>query len=1186
MQLDKSFSIGCFRRFGLLATLLLLTAPLAHGQFTDVAAESSLVALWELNEAAGSGTVLDINSTYTGTVSGGTTLGVPSAMTTLGTAAHFNGSNGKIDIPYAAPLNPTSYTVEAWAQVQGGAGSYRSPVTARRSGPQQQGYTLYAASNNNWEYWAGTGTGWSSTPSGAPVITNQWVHLAATYDDGSGAKILYLNGHPVSTATASLTPNTGLPTRIGAGGTEGSGAYWFNGTVDNVAILNQAMAHQNVANHYNAKSLYANQVAADGPAAYWRLGEQAGSSAYNAIDVTAHTGTYSNVALRQTDTPIGNDIDTAASFAHGSARVSVPYSAELNPTGSFTVEAWARADGGEGSYRSVLTSRSSAGNSQGFILYANNNNQWSFWNGAGTSADWHRIDGPQVALGEWVHLVGTYDAGTQVKSFYVDGVLAGSTSGVNYVANTTNPLFIGMGGNGGTDFPFNGLIDEVAMFGQALTSAAVQRHYLLASTGAEMIRWDGGGTGMLWSTQDNWDPAGSPADKIVVFDNTAASGTAGTVTNTVDANTTVASILYENTGMHHTTAINSANTLTLEAASGEPRIFVAEAARIDGRLGSSQGIAKTGAGVLTLGGGGSPMGIGGSGVTVSEGTLRLNRSLGFDTGVFTPATAITVEAGGTLEVAQSWNLKHSNTVTVDGGTLSFTAGGAADSENYINNLILTDASVVGNGIRVGYFTDTLFTVTGNAGTTISNPVVLVNDAGIREFTLDVADGSAANDLIMSGTFSDYSGRAGTTIVKTGAGTLQLDGPLNHTGEMIVEGGMLVLNRNGSLAAGNTGQFGSSGRTVTVNSGATLRVGGSWTMGDGGQHHLVANGGTIDFRGGENYHNRITLTGGAVTTADSGRPWRTGHMGGDALITVNPSDVASTISGLLYFVRSGSVEKTTFDVADGPAEYDLIVSAAIHDHPPASTYGGMVLAKDGPGTMVLSGANTFIGGVDVNAGTLLVNNTSGSGTGTGTVTVHAGATLGGTGTIAGQVTGAGQVSPGTSTGILTVGSIDPSAGLGAVFEFGQTGGPVYEDAADSVNDVLRVTGTTPVTGPLTPANVIDVYFGLGVDIDDVFRGGVYVDVAGDPQGLAEFYAAVENATYNYYVLDGGNYVGLSDYHPLFDVELSTVADPASFGGDSPILGGVMQFTIVPEPGTWMLLLATLACGLLVRRRRVG
>jgi autotransporter-associated beta strand protein len=41
-------------------------------------------------------------------------------------------------------------------------------------------------------------------------------------------------------------------------------------------------------------------------------------------------------------------------------------------------------------------------------------------------------------------------------------------------------------------------------------------------------------------------------------------------------------------------------------------------------------------------------------------------------------------------------------------------------------------------------------------------------------------------------------------------------------------------------------------------------------------------------------------------------------------------------------------------------------------------------KDGDGTWVLTGANTYTGSTVVSEGTLLVNNGSGSGTGTGTV----------------------------------------------------------------------------------------------------------------------------------------------------------------------------------------------------------
>ena len=57
---------------------------------------------------------------------------------------------------------------------------------------------------------------------------------------------------------------------------------------------------------------------------------------------------------------------------------------------------------------------------------------------------------------------------------------------------------------------------------------------------------------------------------------------------------------------------------------------------------------------------------------------------------------------------------------------------------------------------------------------------------------------------------------------------------------------------------------------------------------------------------------------------------------------------------------------------------------------------------------------------IDAGTFLVNNTSGSGTGTGSVTVNSG-TLGGGGTISGAVTvnAGGTISPGNSVGSLTL-----------------------------------------------------------------------------------------------------------------------------------------------------------------------
>lgn len=90
--------------------------------------------------------------------------------------------------------------------------------------------------------------------------------------------------------------------------------------------------------------------------------------------------------------------------------------------------------------------------------------------------------------------------------------------------------------------------------------------------------------------------------------------------------------------------------------------------------------------------------------------------------------------------------------------------------------------------------------------------------------------------------------------------------------------------------------------------------------------------------------------------------------------------------------------------------------------------GKILTKIGPGKLVFSGNNTYTVPTSVIEGTLLVNNTAGSGTGPGAVSVNPGATLGGTGTIAGGVAAIGAtVAPGASAGRLTVeGGLDLSS----------------------------------------------------------------------------------------------------------------------------------------------------------------
>jgi autotransporter-associated beta strand protein len=118
--------------------------------------------------------------------------------------------------------------------------------------------------------------------------------------------------------------------------------------------------------------------------------------------------------------------------------------------------------------------------------------------------------------------------------------------------------------------------------------------------------------------------------------------------------------------------------------------------------------------------------------------------------------------------------------------------------------------------------------------------------------------------------------------------------------------------------------------------------------------------------------------------------------------------------------------------------------------------GSSLTKIGAGTLTLSNNNTYTGGTTISTGTLLVNNAIGSGTGTGPVTVNAAGTLGGNGTVLGNVTNSGIASPGTSVGALH---------LGGTYTQTATGRLDIELASLASYDRLILSGAATLSGTL-------------------------------------------------------------------------------------------------------------------------
>jgi hypothetical protein len=179
-------------------------------------------------------------------------------------------------------------------------------------------------------------------------------------------------------------------------------------------------------------------------------------------------------------------------------------------------------------------------------------------------------------------------------------------------------------------------------------------------------------------------------------------------------------------------------------------------------------------------------------------------------------------------------------------------------------------------------------------------------------------------------------------------------------------------------------------------------------------------------------------------------------------------------------------------------------------------------------------------------------------------------------------------PAGGIGILTGDAVTPASGLDFNFVFsGST--PNYANSSASVNDIVRLTGGTPFSAPLSSANNVSIYFDSITDpsqfaVGTKFTGGFFTDAD------ASFLASVQSARYSYYVYgdgngpyshDGKNYYSIDTYVPGFtstyNVGVGVETTTANFSGGSS-LGQVATFTvIVPEPAACAISLAGLtAC----------
>jgi RHS repeat-associated protein len=434
-------------------------------------------AYWRMGETSGS-SAADTAGSFTGTLNGGITLGQGGAAWGDSNLAYkFDGSSGYVQIAYAGALNPSALSVEAWAMITGGQGTRRAIVSTVFPGSgNYTGFELAANTANQWIAQVGVGTGSWGVITGPALVLNQWTYLVAAY--ASGTLSLYVNGSLQGTLATAYAVNSSRELDLGADYYSGALGGYLAGKLGEVALTPVALSPARIQAHFAAGRLgiaanaygYAAQVALDSPLAYWRLGESAGTRAYDQSG-SSNNATYSGGYWPGQPGALTTDAATSTSFDGSSG-----YAAAL-PIGSlsrWSLEAWINPGGNQGQDTGVISDVYSTVVNYALFFNYSGSTPLGLVTGFYDSGGWHLTPAVNVVAGSWSHVVGSFDGST--IRLYIDGQLESSLS---YTASSTsNGIGLRIGRRWDSASDFAGRIEDAAVYGGALDASRIMAHYL------------------------------------------------------------------------------------------------------------------------------------------------------------------------------------------------------------------------------------------------------------------------------------------------------------------------------------------------------------------------------------------------------------------------------------------------------------------------------------------------------------------------------------------------------------------------------------------------------------------------------------------------------------------------------------------------------------------------------------
>ncbi len=399
------------------------------------------------------------------------------------------------------------------------------------------------------------------------------------------------------------------------------------------------------------------------------------------------------------------------------------------------------------------------------------------------------------------------------------------------------------------------------------------------------------------------------------------------------------------------------------------------------------------------------------------GATGTRQSFSFDTSM--PGTVL-LDVVGPPPATLIWSGTNGSTWDLN-NTVNWLRAGAPDKYFDLDSVIFNDTSTNGNVVISGTVRPTQVTVMNSSlsynfsgGVLAGTGRIFKNGAG--KLTLSNSNSFSGGTIIGGGTVALGNDTANQFALGTGPVTLE-GGVLtmfdDTNASLSVSWNIVVLtnsvgtlntasrgNLNGSLAGAGIFNFNVPSTNVFLN--------GDWSAFAGTIN--VASGGAVDFR----VNNLFGYPNASVVLSNNVRAEFSSAVDPDGT-TLQIGALSGVNSSLLL---GGSTPGNVFTWQVGGLNTDALFTGTIAEQTPNSI---TAIEKIGTGRWILTGSNTFVGGLTVSEGTLDVENTKGSATGTNQLFVAGGATLSGTGIIGSPTAldDAAILSPGNGSGTLTI-----------------------------------------------------------------------------------------------------------------------------------------------------------------------